>query len=89
MNLDQLTLVEEQDIFSLKQFAARPAEDDPNVIHRIRIEMDLAQTTVRRTHYTGLQMIADVGGFSSAIFLIATIVTSLINYKHIDSYLAA
>ena len=44
---------------------------------------------MERDGYTFLDVLSDVGGVSSAIIFVLSSIVSLLNYNHLDSYLAS
>ena len=51
--------------------------------------MNLDQTVVTRNGYTVLDVLSDMGGFQRVLYSFFTVVASILNYSHFDSYLAS
>ena len=90
IDLDDLTLIEDDSIFKVEKLANQPYEaGDLSVVMDITIEMNLNQGVLARTGYTILDVLSDVGGIQSLIASAIALWLSVWNYKHFDNYMAA
>ena len=89
VDLDDLTLIEDDTIFKLVKMTNLPYEKDRNVQMSMTIEMSLELLVVARTGYTILDVLSDVGGIQSLLMTITTLWIGVWNYKHFDNYMAS
>ena len=62
INLDQLTELDDESVFTLERLPTKSYEKDFDVQLDITIEMNLDQVVVSREGYTLLDLFADTGG---------------------------
>ena len=89
VDLDDLTLIEDDTIFKLVKMTNLPYEKDRNVQMSVTIEMSLELLVVARTGYTFLDVLSDVGGIQSLLMTTTTLWIGVWNYRHFDNYRAS
>ena len=89
VDLDDLTLIEDDSIFKVIKMPNKPYENDMNVQISVTVEMSLEQSVVARTGYTFLDVLSDVGGIQSILMTSFSIWMGAWNYKNFDNYMAS
>ena len=87
LDLDEITRLEDASIFSLKALPARPYNFDDDISQNISIEMNLDLIRISRSVYSGLDLLAEIGGFQAAVGTIITAFLALLPGQSIDDYL--
>ena len=54
----------------------------------LSFEMNLDLLTIKRTYYSLLDVLADVGGLMSVTLQTFAICILILNYKHVENYMA-
>ena len=67
----------------------RPYEKDPDLMTSIVIETNLDQLFIQREGYTILDLLSDVGGLSGIGIWILDILTKILNYDYMNSYMTS
>ena len=78
--MDQLTQFDDDAIFRLDQIPQIPAEANNYVQMEIGIEMNLDLATVKRSYYSLLDCLSDVGGLFSVIMEFVAACLIFLNY---------
>ena len=90
IKLDAITELVDSKVFKMNKIESRPAEIlGPEFITGIDIQGNLDLTTLKRDGYTFLDVLSDVGGVSSALISVLVTVVSLLNFNHLESYMAS
>ena len=89
VSLDSLTGLEDASVFEFNQKAARPYEYDANFISGIDIQGNIDLTYLKRDGYTILDVLSDIGGVSAALITPVLVILSIVNYNHLESYMAS
>lgn len=63
--MDKMTLTVDQSIFRLDRVPQIPAEANDYIQMELSFEMNLDLLTIKRTYYSLLDVLADVGGLMS------------------------
>ena len=88
-DLDELTMLQDQSVFSVGKVYNRPYEKDPDLMTSIVIETNLDQLFIQREGYTILDLLSDVGGLSGIGIWILDILTKILNYDYMNSYMTS
>ena len=90
IKLDSITELVDSSVFTMNKKETIPYEFlGPNFITGISIENNPNLTTLKRDGYTFLDVLSDVGGVSSALISVLVAIVSLLNYNHLESYMAS
>ena len=88
-NLDSLTEFETNKPFILNEKPSRPSNIDLNMISQIDIEMDLDLIEISRTNFTFFDALSDIGGIQSVLSSLFSILLVVLNYEHLENYMAS
>ena len=88
VNMDDLTLTENDQIFSIVQMSQMPTENFDWTQMEITFEMDLDVTQIERTYYSILECLSDIGGILSILLSGVAFILFIYNYQHMDNFLA-
>ena len=83
-----MTLYRDESIFKFEQIPQIPAEANNYIQMEISFEMNLDVLTIQRTYYSLLDVLADIGGLMSITLEIFAICLVIINYQHLENYMA-
>ena len=83
--LNDLTLFEQKNLFTLNREAVWSYEKVDNVWISVTIEVDLSLTVIERKIYTLFDLLSEIGGLSQILFLIVTAIVSIWNYNSFDN----
>lgn len=83
--LNDFTVNEEEDLFSLRQYPVLPYEKPDNTWISVTIEMDFSLQTYERTLYTLFDMLSDIGGLSGILIAILALIVSAWTYNSFDN----
>ena len=82
-------MLSDDTVFKLDKMANQSYEKDDIVIMDVTIEMNLNLGFIQRTSYNVLDVLSDIGGIQSIILTTFSVLMSILNYKHFDSYMAS
>ena len=80
--LDEITELENSNLFKLVRMPARPFEFFEEDVMGVGIELDLDLRRIERSNYTILDVLADVGGLSSVTTVFATGLLAVLNFNN-------
>ena len=89
INLDYITILEDSSVFQLNEIPSRPFEFDADFVAGIGIQNDLNLTSLSREVYTILDVLSATGGIASALISLLVPIVGLLNYNHLESYIAS
>ena len=89
IDLDDLTILEEDQLFKLEPIAARSYSYDDSEVMNISIEMNLDRTNLIRECYDILDLLSDVGGIQTIMLVLTSVVLSVLNYGNFDTFMAS
>ena len=89
VDLDSLTEVENDSIFTLERMPDRSYEKDYVAQFDLSIEMHLDTLAFKRQSYTFLDLISDIGGMQSLLFSAFAFVVGVWNYNMFDNYMVS
>ena len=89
VNMDDLTEMENGEIFRLTRLPQIPAENHPWQQMEISVEMNLDVTKVNRSYYSLLDCLSDIGGILQCLLTGIAFSLVILNYQHMDNYLAS
>ena len=89
INLDYITVLEDSSVFQLNEISSRPFELDADFVAGVDIQNDLSLTSLSRDVYTILDVLSDTGGIAAALTSLLVPIVGLLNYNHIESYIAS
>ena len=89
LNLDALTVIEDETVFKVEAMAVRTYEKDVNVQMDISVEVNLDLEVLSRSGYTFIDVLSDIGGIQGLLITTIAIFLSFLNYKHFDTYMAS
>ena len=89
LNLDDLTVLNDDTVFKLDKLANQPYEKDDIVQMDVTIERNLDLGIIQRTGYNVLDVLSDIGGIQSIIITTFSVLVGIWNYKHFDNYMAS
>ena len=78
--MDKLTQFDDDAIFKLEQIPQIPAESNNYVQMEVSIEMNLDLATIKRSYYSLLDCLSDVGGLMSVILESVAVCLLILNY---------
>ena len=81
--------MEDDHLFKLEPITSRQYASDEYGVMDISIEMNLDQTYVIRECYDILDLLSDVGGIQTIMYVISSLILSVLNYRNFDSFLAS
>ena len=84
-----MTVLSDSSVFEFKRLTNRPSEFNPQLIGSLDFEMDLDLLFLERNNYTMLDMLSDIGGISSIMISAMLFLLQVINYNHLEYYMAA
>ena len=77
-------------MFKFNKLESRYHEwEGPEFISGIDITNNLDLTEVQREGYTFLDVLSDIGGVISGLVSVLVFIVSLLNYNHLESYMAS
>ena len=90
ISLDYITVLEDSSVFQLNEISSRPFErDGADFVAGFDIQNDLNLTVLSRDMYTILDVLSDTGGIASALISLLVPIIGLLNYNHLESYIAS
>ena len=89
LDLDSLTEVEDDSLFSLHRFPSRSYEKDYFAQFDLSVEMQMDTIEYKRMGYHLLDFISDIGGVQSLMFSMFAFMISVWNYNMIDNYMVS
>ena len=89
LDLDDLTELENDAIFSVDQTSTLSYEKGYDVQMDIQFEMNLDKVTMARTGYTFLDVLSDVGGINGLFISFFAVIVGFMNYNHFENYLVS
>ena len=89
IDLDDVTEVKNDSIFSIDPIPVRSYEKDDLVQMDISIEMNVDYTTLARHGYTTLDFFSDIGGIQSISMSFIGVFLSMWNYSQLDNFLVS
>ena len=84
IDLDDVTKLENSDVFLLTPLSTRVEESYPELLMGLSFESNLDLTVIERTGYTILDVLSDIGGILSVLISGAAIPLSLWNHNNFD-----
>ena len=85
-----MTELKDSSVFQLSRVENRPYEiDGPVLVAGIDIQNNLHLTELVRETYTLLDVLSDVGGFSTALISLFLTIERFLNNSHLDNYMAS
>ena len=82
--MDDYTELDNSEVFNLKIQSKRPLETWPELVMSISIEMDLDLIEVQRNLYTILDLLSDIGGFTSIFLSGLSFLIALWNFNNYE-----
>jgi len=89
MNLDSLTVIEDDALFKLELLPTRPYTKDFNAMMDITIEMNKNLAVIQRNGYTIFDLMSDIGGVQGILLSGTAVLIGFFNYNHFDTYMAS
>ena len=89
VNLDDITLLENSDVFQLTPKSTRAQENYEPLLLGLSFESNLNLTVIERTGYTVLDVLSDIGGILSVLISGFAIPLSFWNHNNFDNALVA
>ena len=86
--MDELTEKENKQIFKLDRLPQIPAEIYDWTQMEISIEMNLNILSVNRSYYSLLDCLSDIGGILQVLLSGLAFCLLILNYQHMDNFLA-
>ena len=83
--LNDLTLIEKRNLFTINRKAIWPYEKKDNVWVSVTIEVDLNLTVIERKIYTLFDLLSEIGGLSQILAIIVTAIVACWNYNSFDN----
>ena len=87
--LGDVTLNEQEGLFSLQPLSLYPYEKKDNVWVSITLERNLNMKELQRTLYNGFDFVSDVGGLSGFLLGFFGIIVGIWNYNSFDNTMAS
>ena len=81
MELDEITELENSNLFKLERVPTRPFEFFEEDVMAVGFELDLDLRKIERSSYTILDVLADVGGLSPVSTVLATELLAVLNFN--------
>ena len=89
IELNEFTMNERTDLFTVVQLANLPYEWPDNVHLMLTIEVDLSLLVYERTIYTMFEMLSDVGGLSGIFMSIFSVFIAVWNFNTLDNFMVS
>lgn len=89
IDLDSLTEVEDDSLFTLERALDFPYERDYNAQFNMVIEMHKDKIAYKRQGYHILDLASDIGGLQSLLFSAFAFLVGIWNYNMFDNYLVS
>lgn len=89
MDLDTLTELADNKIFTLFREPDRPYEKDYNAQFDLTVEMNMDIVEYKRSGYYLLDFFSDIGGVQSLLFSGSAFLVSIWNYNMFDNYMVS
>ena len=89
MNLDELTQLEDSSVFRFEKISTRPAEAFDAHVYSLTCGVSPDILVITRNGFTVFDILYNVGGFLSVMNTIIGLVLSILNDKHIESYMVS
>jgi len=89
IDLDSLTVIEDDALFKLEIMPTRPYTKDFYAMMDITIEMNRELAVIQRSGYTIFDLLSDTGGVQSILLSGFAGLIGLFNYQHFDTYIAS
>jgi len=89
LNLDQVTLINDEALFKVEVLPTRPYTKDFNAMMDVTIEMNSDLVVIQRNGYTIFDLMSDTGGVQSILFSSTALLIGFFNYQHFDTYMAS
>ena len=89
INLDQVTVINLENLFSVKKMEYIPYEMPNNVWTSVTFDLSLDLITYERKVYTAFDMFSDVGGLLGLLVSFFSLLSWIWNYQSFDNYLAS
>ena len=86
-NFDDITLLRNEELFRIEKGISRPFEYDEKSVMAFSYEHYYDRQVIRRSNYTFLGVLSDVGGLSSVIASVFTTLLAIINYNNLNGYM--
>ena len=87
--LDEITRIDIDNLFKLKRQEVMPYEKIDSTWISVTIERNLNIWHYERSVYTMLELISDVGGFSSALIVVLALTSKLWNFNNFDNFMVS
>ena len=82
--LDDVTLLNDSQVFSLEDAGSYPYELD-GVVASISIQGNSDLKVIERSNYSVLDLLGDIGGLESMLFSLVALLLSVLNYNNLDN----
>lgn len=89
INLDYLTVYEDDTLFKIERKGANVLYDSETVPLYILVEMKPDLLEIERTGYTILDLFSDVGGIAGLLYSGSSILLSFLNHNYFDNYMVS
>ena len=80
VDMDEMTLYKDESIFTVERIPQMPAEANDYIQMEVSFEMNLDLVTIKRTYYSLLDVLSDVGGLITVVMNAVAISLIILNY---------